>query len=327
MRLWLTTVAIVVLSTGCAAQSFPPEQTVRPERWDSAHGVLFFGRGVLGRNSLPVRSYLNGSQRGSDIDIFKDFPGLQVAVVIDLAAGPNGTTVLSAVLAFGSKTLRHVILTYDSGGALRSSWDTEPYMAWAIATDEKGDAFSLGDRLLGKSGSKPYPLLREYDHSGDVVRQSLYSNTFHAGPQAIGPGNGLDYIYPSLTFRDGKLYIYAPVENEVLICTVAGGIIRRERLDNVRQRIVEADKVESAGIEHVEFIDDRHIVLDLEEYSSGPITMPRTAYVVDLSTKHYSLIQRSEGAQFIGTRNGKLLMLTPSPDQHPVIKSYSVAKK
>src|SRR5271157_3090611 len=97
------------LSVGSTAQnlpSIPDDEGFRPSRYDGAHETLFFGSGILRRDSKPIRAYdINGTRRGADINIFKDFPALDHAVIDDAAAGPDGKTVIAAVLNFGSKTL------------------------------------------------------------------------------------------------------------------------------------------------------------------------------------------------------------------------------
>ena len=64
-------------------------------RWDSTNEVLFFdgcsGGGV-------VRAYADGHQRGADIDIIKDFPGIQDCYVVRSTAGPDGTTLIAPIL-------------------------------------------------------------------------------------------------------------------------------------------------------------------------------------------------------------------------------------
>jgi hypothetical protein len=323
LRRFLLVGMALLASTGMA-QNIPLEQSIRNAKWDRAHQVLFFGLGVLHRG-LPIRSYFNSMQRGSDIDVFKDFPGVQRVLVFDAAAGPDEITVLSVNLNYPGNVIRRLLLTYDGGASLRSIWDTEPYEALAITTDEMGDVFSLGP-LLGSQRSKPYPLVNEYDANGNVVKQLLYSNVFHEGPQAVDPGVGDDAIYPSLSVRGDKLYLYAPVEREVLICTVAGAIVTREGLAATVQAIVKEDKVESAGITNVAFVDDAHIALQIEEHPTADIVTQPKVYIVNLSTKAYSLMDRPQDGQFIGiTNNGEVLMLDPSAaGDHAVLRSYDV---
>jgi len=326
MSRWSDTLTITVLSVVCFGQSIPPEQAIRAKRWDATHGTLFLGLGAVDRTSRPIRSYQGDFQTTAEVAILKDFPRAQKAFVIDATAGPESSSILSVVLDFCSKALRHVILTYDSAGVLRSVLDTAPFVALAITADEKGNVFVLGDKLLGEeTDNKPYPLLREYDAGGALIGQSLYSSSFREGPRAVGPGNGRDAIYPVLSLHNGELYIYAPVENEFLVCTTSGAVVRREPLGKIRAKIAAADKVEFAGIHQVAFIYESHLVIDLEEYPSGPqLMMPAKAYLVNLDTQQYKPLAFPPGAQFVGVKDHQLVALNPSPDKHPLLKAYNI---
>src|SRR4029077_12267517 len=116
-------------------------------RWDSTNEVLFFdgcsGGGV-------VRAYADGHQRGADIDIIKDFPGIQDCYVVRSTAGPDGTTLIAPILNFGTNAnIRQPILTYDSLGKMLKSWDPAPQYVEAIAYSKEDDAlFILGERSL-----------------------------------------------------------------------------------------------------------------------------------------------------------------------------------
>jgi hypothetical protein len=285
---------------------------------------VFFGRGLLKPGSLPIRSYnFDGSQRGQDIDIFKDFPGVQQVVVMDISAGSGETVILSAVLNYGTRTIRHVVLTYDSNGVLRSTWDTEPYFAWAIAKDDKGHVFALENRVDEKRGTKPYPLLGEYDSSGALIRQFLDSDVFREGSAAIGNGFELDRAASSLTFQDHKLYIYAAGENEVLVCNSDGVIIKRERLDYLRHEIAEADKA-SIGITQVVFADDARVIVNAYDYipAENMEKMPPNTYLVDLTTRRYSTIEGPQNIEGLGVAGGTVVMLAGTADRHASLKSY-----
>src|SRR5271169_6644267 len=91
MRKLLLILAVeIAMAIGCLSQQIPLDQIGRSTRWDGTHKVLFFGAGII---KTPIRAYANGIRRGSDIDIFKDFPGIKQVIVDDISAGPNGSTV------------------------------------------------------------------------------------------------------------------------------------------------------------------------------------------------------------------------------------------
>jgi hypothetical protein len=70
------------------------------------------------QNSSPLlRGYHeDGSRYGADIDLFKDSPDIQKAVVNECAAGPAGTTAIAADLIYGPRQVNHAILIYVSAG-------------------------------------------------------------------------------------------------------------------------------------------------------------------------------------------------------------------
>jgi hypothetical protein len=318
------TISRLTITAPVHAQTIP-DLAWRPHRWDAAHGVLFLGKNVmLRRTGRLLRSYReNGSQRGADIDLFKDFPDLQEASVDDFAAGPAGTTLIVAELIYSARLVKHSLLTYDSAGALRAVVDIAPYSAEAITTDEQGNIFVLGEREDAREGDPPYPLLIKYDPSGNILGRAIYSNVFKDGSDAIqffgflGPGEGM--VSASVMLQGGNLYVYAPDQNEVLICAVDGKIVRRAKLDDVLSNVARADKVHRAAIADVAFLDENHVVLYLTEYVKPDdpqvvdiANMHTAAYWVDLTSKKFKLILEGEpglNPGFLGISGNQLLTL------------------
>ena len=301
-------------------------------RWDAAHGVLFLGKNlVLRRDGPQLRAYNeDGSQYGADIDLFKDFPEIQYAVVNDFAAGPVGTTVIAAELIYGPRHVRGAILTYDSAGALHSVFDPSPYSAEAITSDDGGNIYLLGERTDRGDGDPPYPLLVKHEPSGRIVGQFLPSDNFKTGSDAIedfGPGNEL--VYASLAILNGEMYIYAPSEAQVVIYSMDGKIVRHASLRDVALKIARADKANRAHISEVGFLDASHIVLYLTEYvrPSVPdaracppdcVEMNSSVYLVDLMTKEFKSILRWEpgtNLNFVGVKEKQLLTVTVGSQQ------------
>ena len=92
--LFLAAVA-TLFSTQTAAQELKPTGL---SQWDSTNQALFFAN--CGAGSV-VRACADGRQRGADIDISKDLPDVQECYVDSLTAGPDGTTVIAALLNRG----------------------------------------------------------------------------------------------------------------------------------------------------------------------------------------------------------------------------------
>ena len=141
-----------ILLLGPGATLYSPQavaQELNPSgfaEWDSTNQVLFFDGGSPG---LPVRGYTDAHQRGEDINIFKDFPGLQKFYATSLTAGPEGTTFIATILNFGGHNIRRVVLTYDFSAQLLKTWEPAPQYAEVIAYSKDDDAiFVLGDRYV-----------------------------------------------------------------------------------------------------------------------------------------------------------------------------------
>jgi hypothetical protein len=318
-------VASVLVSMSAVAQYLRNEvswtESSRLHRFDATHDVLFFRRGFfLQKSSPPLRSYNeDGTQRGADISLFKDFPDLEKASVDDFAAGPAGTTLIAAELIYGPRHVKNVILTYDSTGDLRAALNISS--AEAIATDEQGDVYVLGQDNDPSPRNPKHPLLVEFDPSGRIIGSFLDESTFKTGSDAIedsGPGH--EMVSATVMMSDGKLYIYAPSEKQVVICSLDGKILRRAALDEVAAKIARADKVTRAPISDVGFVDDHQVVLYVTEYvepdEPNVDNLPKVrtaAYLVDLTTKRFKLILRGKldlTQAFVGVEGDQVLTLT-----------------
>src|ERR1700674_2808131 len=77
------------------AQALDPPAGGLPQ-WDSTNQVLFSGYGI-GTPGSFVRGYVDTHQRGADIDISKDFAGVQEVIVEGMTAGPDDTTLIAAI--------------------------------------------------------------------------------------------------------------------------------------------------------------------------------------------------------------------------------------
>jgi len=322
----LTLGIILTFIFASLSQTVPSDYVFLPHRWDGTHGVVFFGKGLTRKDARPIRGYLDGVQRGAPIDIFKDFPQFRQAVVDDFAAGSDGITHIAVVLISG-RNLRHVILTYDSSGKLVSALDTEPYYAQAIATDESGNIFTLGNKLNEtKTDRKPYPLLVIYDAAGHIAGEGLYSNVFKEGSRAVN--QSVDNVDPSLMVRDGKVFIFAPMENEILVCLKDGTIVRRMGLGLVLEKIRQSERMKRVSMENVAFVDENRVVLDVIGHSASDKGYIRdqgalhpAAYMLNLNTGQPSLIFRGQLADwnFLGLKGNQLLMLSRVGGQHSAI--------
>lgn len=228
--------------------------------WDSTNNVLFFGHGTP---LQPVRSYSEETQRGDDIDIFKDFAGIQDSYVDSMTAGPDGTTLLAAILNFGGHNIRNLILTYSTSGELLKTWDTAPQYAYVIAYSQDDDAiFVLGERETPDGHIPPdSPLLVEYSRDGRVLKNMIPLSTLKGREDAFD-GRG-DTGEPVLRVTKDRISFYAPSNREAVICDRNGAVLAQRSVTEIVNKIAAGDGLHLVQIHQVDFNDDGDIALEL----------------------------------------------------------------
>ncbi len=256
--LFLIAVA-TLLSTQAGAQELKP--TGLP-RWDSTNEVLFFD----GNCSLDrvVRAYADGHQRGADIDIAKDFPGIKDCYVESLTAGPDGTTLIAAILNFGTNSnIRETILTYDFSGKLLKSWDPAPQCVEAIAYSKDDDAvFILGERSLPNGPYAPnYPLLVEYSRDGSVQKVMIPAGALKDGGDSFHEGG--QFGETTLRVTKDQVYFYAPTNREAVVTDRNGVVLADRSISDIVEKISMEDGYHLVQIHALDFSDDGDIVLEL----------------------------------------------------------------
>jgi hypothetical protein len=229
------------------------------EEWDSTNQVLFCGDGSP--DSL-VRTYMDAHQRGTDINIFKDFAGIQKTYVDSLTAGPEGTTLIAATLTFGDKDVRALVLTYGPSGELLQTWDPAPQYADVIAYSKDDDAiFVLGDRDVPDGPDPPdFPLLVEYRRDGRVLKNMIPASTLK--DRGSFNQNG-EIGQPALRVTKNHIYFYAPTNREVVMCDRNGTIIEHRSINEIVDKISTEDGYHLVQTHRVDFSDDGDIVLEL----------------------------------------------------------------
>jgi hypothetical protein len=250
------TIGVTLYSLKASAQTLSP--TGWPV-WDSTNQVLFFTSSTPGS---VVRAYVDSHQRGGDIDIFKDFPGLQEVYADSIAAGPNGSTLIYVTLEFGGRIVRDLILTYDSAGQLVKSWDPAPQYIEAVAYSEDDDTiFVLGGRNLPPGPYAPnYPLLVEYSRDGRVLKTMVpgstlkdFNGSFHTGSE-VGQ--------PLLKVTKDHLYLYAPVNREVVMCDRDGIVLAYRNFSDAIEKISMDDGYLLVQVHQMDFADNGDLVLE-----------------------------------------------------------------
>jgi hypothetical protein len=248
---------ITLSSTQAVAQSLNP--TGWPE-WDSTNQVLFFSADSPGS---VVRAYVDDHQRGADIDIFKDFPGLQAAYADSVTAGPDGSTLIAATMDFGSHKIRELILTYDSSGNLLKTWDPAPQYIEAIAYSKDDDAvFVLGGRELPKGPYAPnYPLLIEYSRDGRVLKTMAPASILKDREYSFQSGSQIGQ--PLLRVTKDHIYFYTSTNYEVVMCDRDGVVLAYRSFSDAIEKISTEDGYRLEEVHQMDFAENGDLVLEL----------------------------------------------------------------
>lgn len=253
----LLAIAIALHNPSAVAQSLSP--TGLPE-WDSTNQVLFFSSSAPGS---VVRAYVDSRQRGADIDIFKDFPGLQQAYADTITAGPDGSTLIYATLEFGNRNVRGLILTYDSAGQLVKSWDPAPQYVEAITYSEDDDAvFVLGGRDLPPGPyAHSYPLLTEYGRDGHAVKTMVPASLLRDREDSLNSSgqNG----QPLLKVTKDRIYLYAPTNREVVMCDRDGIVLAYRSFRDSIEKIATEDGYHLIQTHQMDFAENGDLVAEL----------------------------------------------------------------
>jgi hypothetical protein len=301
-----------ILLLGPGATLYSPQavaQELNPSgfaEWDSTNQVLFFDGGSPG---LPVRGYTDAHQRGEDINIFKDFPGLQKFYGTSLTAGPEGTTFIATILNFGGHNIRRVVLTYDSSGQLLKTWEPAPQYAEVIAYSKDDDAiFVLGDRYVPDGPDPPdFPLLVEYSRDGRVMKNLIPASTLKdAGGSFIQSG---ETGQPSFRMTKNHIYFYAPANREAVMCDRNGVVLAYRSISDILDKISTEDGYHLVEIHHVDFSDDGDIVLELllASYDSMLELVRINIKTGDAAPVHKTF--KNGRLWFIGLKDGQYLYL------------------
>jgi|HubBroStandDraft_2_1064218.scaffolds.fasta_scaffold12436_3 hypothetical protein len=255
--LLLVAVAITLHSSRAVAQSLSP--TGWP-KWDSTNQVLFFSGSSPGS---VVRAYVDSRQRGADIDMFKDFPGLQEAYADSITAGPDGSTLVHAILEFGNRNVRELILTYDSAGQLMKSWEPAPQYVEAIAYSKDGDAvFVLGGRDLPPGPyAHNYPLLIEYDRDGRALKTMAPASLLRDRDDSFNSSGQTGQ--PVLKVTKDRIYFYAPANDEVIMCDRDGIVLAYRSFSESIEKISTEDGYHLVQIHQLDIAENGDLVAEL----------------------------------------------------------------
>ena len=80
------------------------------------------------------------------IDIFKDFAGLQKVYVRSVTAGPDGVTLISAIMSMRDQQTKFLVLTYSDSGELLATYGDQKNATQTIAFSADGKLLAAGCR-------------------------------------------------------------------------------------------------------------------------------------------------------------------------------------
>ncbi len=305
-------ILIGIVATICAIRAVAQELDPLPSgspMWDSTNQVLFFGYGA-GPADFSVRGYVDARQRGANIDISKEFPGLQELVVDGLTAGPDDTTMIAAILGYEGRRVRRAILTYSSLGRLLRTWDPAPQYAEAIAYSKDDDAvFVLGDRdIPGGPNAPNYPLVVEYSREGQVLKSMVPANTLKDRGDSFWQGGEIGQ--PVLRVTKDRIYFYAPTNREVVACDRNGIVLTYLSISDIEGEISTRDGYHLVQIHNVDFSDDGSIVLELLLTDNRGYALE--IFRINIKTGEAVLVHKAfngTGLSFIGVKDGQYLYI------------------
>jgi len=282
-----------------------------PMRWDSTHGVAFVGTGIAYPTHAPLRSYSeSGVKRGPDINIFRDFHDVDHVLIDDVAAGPEGATVLTGILNFG-KHLRHVVLWYTSDGKLKTVIDTEPYYGAAVTVDDAGTIYLLANRIDIADGKAAYPLLLAYDSEGRLLSKGLSSSSLKRGYRSIN--DAADHSAAVLAIVENHLAFYAPESRELITCTFAGSVMTRADVSGLLTKFGNDDNAVTVMVQSVSFSGKNALVQFVTTRKDG--TRKFRIATINLESSDFSVLRVTQKAtwKMLGAHGPRYAVIEMSP--------------
>ena len=310
-------IATVLCSAPSEAQSVDLGWT----HWDSSNQVLF---SEPQGNGLVFRAY--PGRLSQNIDIFKNFAGLQRVYIESVTAGPDGSVLISAVLSMRDQEPKALILTYSDSGELLSRWEPTQQSPDLIRYASDDDAlFVLGDSDLPEDVVN-YPLLVEYSRDGRILKKLIPASTIQDGGDSLSPSSTNGEL--ALRVTKDRIYLYAPRNREVLICDRSGQVLTSRSISAAVDRLSLANDYHLEQTHKVDFTEDGDIVLELLLENTVAHSYMMEVVRVNAKTGEATVVRQDPngGLWFIGMRNdqymyvkaGQHLYIRANATQEPV---------
>jgi hypothetical protein len=286
----------------CAIPSRAQSVDLSWTHWDSSNQVLF---AEPKGDGLVFRAYPGSVNE--NIDIFRNFVGLQKVHVQSVTAGPDGVTLIATTLAMRDQQTKVLILTYAASGELLSKWEPGAQSADVISYASDDDAvFVLGDSDVPE-GTKDYPLLVEYSRDGRTLKNLIPAVKFKDGGQSLS-GSGTDG-QAALRITKNKIYLYAPQNREVLICDRSGQVLTSRSIGAAVDQLSLENGYHLEQTHRVDFTDDGDIVLELLLGNNDANSYRMKVVRVNAQTGEATMVRQASNGRlwFIGMNNDQYL--------------------
>jgi hypothetical protein len=131
--------------------------------------------------------------------------------------------------------------------------------------------------------------------------------------------------------RDNKLFIYAPVEQEIVVCKLNGDVVRRAKVDSVLSRVAQDAGLGRAYVRQIIFTDESHVVIDVDianENSQGRAVTTDKPLVLELnlnSMQHKVLVTAPvRDWKIAGANTGGFRLLDYSDHKRAVLRPRAI---
>lgn len=201
--------------------------------WDDARNELIVFTGSsqqeADRSGPLVNIYNAVSGEKRSIELLKDFPAARYVNVDALGAGPGGSVLIACEVSLNSSSFAgDRVLLYDNRSALRMNVIAAGYDVSALAMDERGSVYVVGEHDGELSPDESYPLLVKYSSKGKIALEALPRSLFADvdGPSGHGlgePRHGASRI----AVNNEAIHVYLAPAGEMIALSQAGKIRTR----------------------------------------------------------------------------------------------------
>ncbi len=243
-------------------------------KFDNEHQVLIAHRNPSDRMELAVAWSSADGRRSGQIAPLKDLSNVEGLEGLDIwnVAASQDAVVLAGVLQAGERRQRrpprHVLLTYDRSGTLRSLWQVNPYHHHDIAVDYDGNVYALGHRMDGQAAAN---LIVKYSRSGVVEREFLSSKFFERRDRTVitGSPDGENLMW----IDDNRLMVYLAAPQELFQFDPDGTLQRRLSLREALTQLRSASAATEAHVMNL-VVEGESLLMQVSIWGNGDPSSP-----------------------------------------------------